>query len=68
MSLFLLVALLSIYPTMFFLSWNTLLKAGDPPQLTDHQFRRLRQILLWELLGVIGILLCAPLMARGSSM
>ena len=68
MSLFLFVALLSIYPTVLFLSWNKLLKAGSPPQPTDFQFQRIRKILLWELLGVVGILLCAPLMARGSDM
>ena len=68
MSLFLFVALLSIYPTVLFLSWNKFLKAGSPPQSTDFQFQRIRKILLWELLGVVGILLCAPLMARGSDM
>ena len=68
LSLFLLVALLLIYPTVLFLSWNKLLKAGRPPQSTDVQFRRLRMILLLELSGVIGILLCAPFMAQGRGM
>src|SRR5215208_3321405 len=65
MSLFVLVALFSIYPTVVFLSWNKLLKAGLSPQPTNVQHRRLRQILLLELLGIVGILLCAPFMARG---
>lgn len=68
LSLFFLVALLSVYPTVLFLSWNKPLKEGRPPQPTNVQFRRLRKILLCELLGVIGILLCAPFMARGSGM
>lgn len=66
LSLFLLVALLSIYPTVLFLSWNKLLKEGRSPQPTNVQIGRLRKILLCELLGVIGILLCASFMARGS--
>jgi putative membrane protein len=68
MSLFLLVALLSIYPTLLFVSWNKLLKGGRSPQPTVVQYRRLRQIIFCELLGIVGILLCAPLMARGSDM
>jgi putative membrane protein len=66
--LFLLVALLSLYPTLLFLSWNKQLKAGVPPQVPDAQVRRVRAVLLWELFGIVGILLCAPLMARGSGM
>src|SRR5262245_51794637 len=65
MSLFLTIALLSLYPTLMFLSWNKGLKAGELPQLTDTQFRRVRAIIIWELFGVAGILLCAPLMAHG---
>lgn len=68
LSLFFLVALLSIYPTVLYLSWNKPLKAGLPPQPTDIQFQRVRKLLLWELLGVVGILLCAPLMSRGSGL
>ena len=65
LSLFFLVALLSIYPTVLYLSWNKPLKKGVPPQPTDIQFRRVRNLLLWELVGVVGILLCASLMAKG---
>jgi putative membrane protein len=68
MSLFLLVALLSIYPTVLFVSWSKQLKTGLAPQLEDAQVRRVRAVILLELLGVVGILLCAPLMARGIGM
>lgn len=64
-SLFLVVALLSIYPTVLFLSWNKQLKAGFLPQLSDVQFRRVRAVVVGELFGIAGILLCASLMARG---
>jgi putative membrane protein len=66
--LFLLVALLSLYPTVLFVSWTKQLKAGLLPQLPDAQVRRVRAVLVLELSGVIGILLCASLMARGIGM
>jgi putative membrane protein len=67
-SLFLLVALLSIYPTVLFMSWNKQLKTGVSPHLGDAQVRRVRTVIRLELLGVVGILLCAPLMAGGIGM
>ena len=63
--LFLLVALLSLYPTLLFLSWNQQLKTGVPPRLDAAQVRRVRAVMLVELGGIVGILLCASLMARG---
>jgi putative membrane protein len=65
LALFIIVALLSIYPTVLFLSWNKQLKAGLLPQVAETQVRRVRTIILWELVGIVGILFCAPLMARG---
>lgn len=58
LALFLLVALLSIYPTVKFLSWRKRApEAGSVPVL--------RRILHLELFGVVLILLFAALMARG---
>jgi putative membrane protein len=65
LSLFAMVGLMSIYPTVLFLSWNRQLKASQPPRLTDAQVRRLRSTVVLELAGVLGIVLCASLMARG---
>jgi putative membrane protein len=64
-SLFAMVGLMSIYPTVLFLSWNRHLKASQLPQLTDAQVRRVRSTVVLELVGVIGIVLCASLMASG---
>jgi putative membrane protein len=64
LALFMTVALMSIYPTIVFLSWKKPLKAGLLPQLSEIQARRIRALLYLELLGVVGILFCAPLMAR----
>lgn len=55
--LFILVALLSIYPTVKFLRWR---KALDPTAVPA-----IRRVLHLELAGIVLILLCAALMARG---
>jgi putative membrane protein len=57
MALFVLVALLSIYPTLKFLAWR---KGLDPDAVP-----KIRLVLHLELIGVVLILLCAALMARG---
>lgn len=56
--LFVMVALLSIYPTVKFLSWRK--KAPDPAAVPA-----IRRILHLELVGVVLILLAAALMAKG---
>ena len=57
MTLFIVMALLSVYPTLKFLSWR---KGIDPAAVP-----RIRLVLHLELVGVALILLCAALMARG---
>lgn len=63
--LFLLVGLLSVPPTLEFLSWRRVLREGGVPALSDARRRRLRMLMHLELAGVVLILLCAALMARG---
>lgn len=58
LSVFVLVALASIYPTVVFLSWRR-----SPPDAA--RLPALRRIVHLELAGVVVILLCAALMARG---
>ena len=65
LSLFILVGLLSIYPTIVFLSWRAALRQGLPPTPPPEKVRMVRRIIHWELMGVVLILLCAALMARG---
>jgi putative membrane protein len=62
---FLAAGLISIYPTITFLSWNAALKAGSPPQLSAARTRRVRMCLMLELTAIVVILACAALMARG---
>lgn len=65
LSLFVIVALVSIYPTIEFLSWSKSVKQRKVPAVTDRKMRTLRTIIHWELHGVIVLLLCAALMAKG---
>jgi putative membrane protein len=65
LALFVLVALLSIYPTAQFLSWRKALKAGRAPALEPGPLRRIRRLVHWELAGIAVLILCAALMARG---
>lgn len=65
LSLFAVVGLLSIYPTLQFLSWRKALKQGLVPQVAPARMHAIRSIIHWELAGVVLIILCAALMARG---
>ena len=62
---FLVAALISIYPTVTFLSWNRVLKTGVAPEVPLRQMRYVRVCLMLELTAILIILLCAALMARG---
>ena len=62
---FLVAALISIYPTVTFLSWRQTLKAGTAPEISADRTRRVRLCLMLELTAILVILLCAALMARG---
>ena len=63
--LFVLAALISVYPTTRFAAWGRALARGVAPTLDAAQARRLRRALHWELVLIAAILLCATLMARG---
>jgi putative membrane protein len=65
LALFLIVGLLSIIPTIEFLSWRKSMRQGQMPIVTDRKRRAIRSILHWEILGVVMIVLCAALMAKG---
>ena len=65
MSLFAFVALLSIYPTVKFLSWRGAVRQGRAPAVDARTVRLIRGIVHMELGGVVLIILFAALMARG---
>jgi putative membrane protein len=63
--LFVLIALLSIYPTLEFLSWRKTLKQGQVPIVPAPKMRAIRTLINLELAGVILLLLFAAAMAKG---
>ena len=64
-SLFVIAAVLSIYPTVVFLSWREPLKRGEVPIVSDGALAQLRTVIGLELAGIVLIILCAALMAKG---
>lgn len=65
LALFVIVGLISIIPTLEFLSWRQAVKQGQVPVVSAERMRRLRSIIHLELVGVVLIILCAALMAKG---
>lgn len=63
--LFVIVALLSLVPTMEFLKWRKSLRAGTVPEVDPARIRKLRSIMHWELIGLALILFFAAWMAKG---
>ena len=68
LSLFVLVALLSIYPTLRFMSWRPSVKRGEAPNVDAATLRTIRRFLHIEIAGIVLLILCAALMARGIGM
>ena len=65
LTLFLIIGLVSIVPTLEFLSWRKAVKQGQAPSVSPDKVRALRSIMHWELVGVVVIILMAALMAKG---
>jgi putative membrane protein len=65
LSLFAIIGLLSIYPTRKFLSWRGSIRQGVVPTLEPATQRAIRKVIHWELAGLVVLILCAALMARG---
>jgi putative membrane protein len=64
-SVFIAVGLLSIVPTIEFLSWRGALEAGQVPAIAPEKLRLVTAVIHGELLAIVIILLCAAIMARG---
>lgn len=68
MALFVVVGLLSVYPTIRYIKWNPVLAENRSPEIPDGEFRNIRLLLWLELTGIGLILFAAPMMARGLGM
>ncbi|MGB2335854.1 MAG: DUF2214 family protein [Alcanivorax sp.] len=67
-TLFVLIALLSLYPTKVLLGWRKSVKAGHVPEIDDKLQRNLRGVLVAEIHLVILMPILAAMMARGVGM
>jgi len=65
LSLFVIVALLSIIPTIEFLSWRKAVTAGQVPQVALAKLKRVKMIIHIELAAIVLILLFAAMMPKG---
>jgi putative membrane protein len=65
MAAFILVGVLSILPTIEFLSWSKVLKTGRLPAITSKRIYLIRSLIHIEQIGVVIIILAAALMAKG---
>jgi putative membrane protein len=65
---FAVAALLSIYPTIRFVSWNKFFRQNQAPLISDQDARRIKMLLRLELLAIALILFSAAMMARGIGM
>jgi putative membrane protein len=64
-SIFIAIGLLSIVPTVEFLSWRSAVSAGQVPAVSAKKLRLITAVIHGELLSIVIILLCAAIMARG---
>lgn len=64
-SLFVVVGILSIYPTVKFLSWRTAIKQHQTPQVSSNTLASIRRVIYIELAAVVAIMLCAAMIAKG---
>lgn len=65
LTLFIVIALLSIYPTISFARWRSAIQAGQAPQVSEQQYQRISRLLGLQLLLLVPLVLSASLMAKG---
>ena len=63
--LFVIIAFVSVIPTMEFLSWSGAIRAGQVPVIEPAKRKRITAIIHAELAAIVIIVLCAAIMARG---
>ncbi|MGE5865901.1 MAG: DUF2214 family protein [Rhizobacter sp.] len=66
LTFFVLLGLLSIYPTVVFIRWGRDTRRGQVPVLPPGQQRTLARLVQLELLAFAAVVACATLMARGA--
>lgn len=65
LGLFVIVGLLSIYPTVRFIKWRSQMTDGKAPAVPPAEYRAIHALLRLELFLLLAMALCAAFMARG---
>ncbi len=65
LTLFIVIGLLSIYPTIKFLSWRKETRQGQVPVISEQDFVVISRILTTEMILLVLIIASASLMAKG---
>ena len=65
LTLFIVIGLISIYPTIRFIRWAPELKAGRAPQVSEAQHKLISRSLAAEMWLLLAMLISASLMAHG---
>lgn len=63
--LFVVIGVVSIYPTIRFIRWGRQMKQGAAPALSPREYGLIMLALRAELVLLVAMVLCASLMARG---
>jgi len=66
LTLFVIIGILSIFPTLKFMKWRKQVKSGHDPRIDDKAVKKLLMFIRIELLLVIIIPLLAVMIARGA--
>lgn len=64
-AVFIALAAFSAVPTVEFLPWRKALRAGEVPLPSPKKMRIVTSVIHGEMIGIVIILLCAAIMARG---
>ncbi len=65
LGVFIALASLSLLPTLEFLSWRKAIRAGHLPDIDERRLRKVQAVIHGELAGIVVILLCAAVIAKG---
>jgi putative membrane protein len=65
MGMFVIVGLLSIYPTIKMIKWKEWLDKNEAPEMTDQEFLKIKKIMNFELFFLSLVILSASMMAKG---
>jgi len=68
LAIFVIVGLMTIYPTIIYLRWNKEIEQGIAPTFSEVDSAKLRKFLHYQLVGIGGVLFCASMMAKGFGM